>query len=162
MKKLIILVASEGKNADLGDSIKAEAEKEGFSAEIVNIPQLNLPLYSSSEEKNGVPDKAVNLTEAIKNADAIVSVAPEYNGSMPPCLNNAIAWISRSTEDWREAFNGVPVLLATHSGGGGTYVLMAMRQQFSYLGSNVLGRQILTNYGKELNIESLQACLKQL
>lgn len=160
--KLVVLVASKGKNAELGDVVKKTADAKGFSAEIINLVDLNLPLYSSVEEEKGIPEKALELTNKLTEAKAMVVISPEYNGSMAPTINNSIAWISRSTEDWRGAFNGKPAIIATHSGGGGAHVLMAMRQQLSYLGSNVIGRQLLTNYGKELNIESLESCLDQV
>lgn len=162
MKKLTILVSSKGKNVELGEAINKAGKDNGFDTAVINLVDLELPLYSSVAEENGIPEKAKTLTRVITDSNSVVVVAPEYNGSMPPCLNNAIAWISRSGDEWREAFNGKPVLLATHSGGGGAYVLMAMRQQLSYLGANVLGRQLLTNFGKELNPESLESCLKQL
>jgi NAD(P)H-dependent FMN reductase len=160
--KLVVLVASKGKNAELGDVVKKTADAKGFNTEIINLVDLNLPLYSSVEEEKGIPEKALELTNKLTEAKAMVVISPEYNGSMAPTINNSIAWISRSTEDWRGAFNGKPAIIATHSGGGGAHVLMAMRQQLSYLGSNVIGRQLLTNYGKELNIESLESCLEQV
>jgi chromate reductase len=162
MKKITILVSSKGKNVELGETIDKAAKSNGFETEVINLVDLNLPLYSSIEEKKEIPEKAKVLTKTITDSNSLVVVAPEYNGSMPPSLNNAIAWISRSGDEWRAAFNGKTVLLATHSGGGGAYVLMAMRQQLSYLGANVLGRQLLTNFGKELNPDSLESCLSQL
>ena len=162
MKKLTILVASKGKNVELGEKIKNVSSEKGFTPEVINLVDLNLPLYSTEEEKNGIPEKAKELTATLAATDGMVVVAPEYNGSIPPSLNNAIAWISRSTEDWRAAFNAKPTIIATHSGGGGAHVLMAMRQQLSYIGANVIGRQLQTNYSKELNIESLESCLSQI
>jgi hypothetical protein len=53
-------------------------------------------------------------------------------------------------------------LIATHSGGGGSHVLMNMRIQLSLLGVNVMGRQILTHKTKDLNHESMVAVLEQL
>jgi chromate reductase, NAD(P)H dehydrogenase (quinone) len=162
MKKIIILVASIGNNLKLSQQICEVATASNFSCEIINLVELSLPLYSTLEEEKGIPSKANELSNVIKSSDAIISIAPEYNGSLPPCLNNAICWISRASKDWREAFNGKPTLIATHSGGGGSHVLMAMRQQFSYIGANVLGRELLTTNNKTLNLGSLDKCLKQL
>lgn len=162
MKKIIILVASTGNNLKLSQTISEVANTSNFLCEIINLVELSLPLYSTAEEEKGIPSKAKELSKILKLSDAIVAIAPEYNGSLPPCLNNAICWISRTGKDWREAFNGKPTLIATHSGGGGTHVLMAMRQQFSYLGANVLGRELLTTNNKKLNLDSLNKCLKQL
>lgn len=162
MKKLVILISSKGKNAQLAEEIREGAIQLGFEVDMVNLVDLNLPLYSTEEEANGVPSKAIELSKLLISSNSLVVVAPEYNGSIPPCLNNTIAWVSRTGEKWREAFNGRSTLIATHSGGGGAHVLMAMRQQLSYIGANVLGRQLLTNKDKPLNKDSLISCLKQL
>jgi chromate reductase len=162
MKKLAVIVASTGKNLELGEKIKSHAIETGFEAEVINLVELDLPLYSTESEQKGIPPKAVELTKKVSHADSLVVISPEYNGGIAPTLNNAIAWISRGSEDWREAFNGKPAIIATHSGSGGMHALMAMRMQLSYIGMNVLGRQLQTNYSKELSIESLDCCLKQL
>ena len=70
---------------------------------------------------------------------------------MPPVLSNAVAWISRVDKNFKKYFEEKNVLLATHSGGGGTDVLRDMRNQFSKLGSHVLEKEILTTYKKPLN-----------
>jgi chromate reductase, NAD(P)H dehydrogenase (quinone) len=160
MSDVLIFVASRVKNVELGQKLADEIEAQGASYEIVNLVDLALPLYPCENEE--AVEKAITLTEKVKAAKSLLSVAPEYNGSLPPALNNTMAWISTATKDWRETFNGKPVALATHSGGGGAHVLLAMRQQFSYIGANVLGRELLTHYQKELNPESATAVIKEL
>jgi chromate reductase, NAD(P)H dehydrogenase (quinone) len=120
-------------------------------------------LYSTKEEeKNGVPVQAKELASKILNLKAFIIIAPEYNGVMPPVLNNAMAWTSRSTKDWRDAFNEKTVGLATHSGGSGTKGLQAMRMMFQHLGANVIAREILTTYEKPLNEETANNMIIQL
>ncbi|TDJ08100.1 MAG: NADPH-dependent oxidoreductase [Deltaproteobacteria bacterium] len=133
----------------------------GEKAEIMDLVALELPLYSSITEGN-LPGKVKDLTQKLIASKAMVFVAPEYNGLIPPVLNNAIAWVSRTGDNWRLAFNDKSAVIATHSGGGGAHVLIAMRQQLSYLGMNVIGRQILTNFGKPLNTDSMASVLDQL
>lgn len=162
MKKLVLLVCSTGKNSELASTIEKEAKLLEFDVKLINIANLKLPLYTIEEELIKIPSLAHELTQSLIDASSLVIIAPEYNGSMPPCLNNAIAWISRCGDEWRKAFNGKSTLIATHSGGGGEHALMAIRMQLSYIGANVLGRQIVTNSKKALNIKSLQSCLKQL
>jgi NAD(P)H-dependent FMN reductase len=162
MKKLTILVASTGHNLKLANTIDKHAQEMGFESEVVSLVDLKLPLYSSEEQKVGIPESVENLTAKLIDSPSLVIVAPEYNGLIPPSLNNAIAWVSVAGKDWRNAFNGKPTLIATFSGGGGLHALMAMRQQMSYVGANVIGRQLHTNFSKELNLESLTECLKQL
>jgi NAD(P)H-dependent FMN reductase len=79
---------------------------------------------------------------------------------MPPVLNNLIAWLSTSTDDFRQHFNGKPVVLATHSGGGGHNLMTSMRIQFSHLGANVLGRVAIINSKRPLNLETIEALVQ--
>ena len=122
-----------------------------------------MPLYSTvEEEENGIPETVLDLATKILELKAFIIVAPEYNGVMPPVLNNAMAWTSRATKDWRDAFNEKIVGLATHSGGGGAKGLQAMRIQFQHLGANILAREILTTYEKPLNEETAIGMIKSL
>jgi NAD(P)H-dependent FMN reductase len=163
MAKIGILVASANMNRVLGDRLKALAASQKVETEVINLVDLHLPLYSTvKEERNGIPEAARELAEKIIALKAFIVVAPEYNGVMPPVLNNAMAWTSRATDYWRDAFNEKIVGLATHSGGGGEKGIQAMRIMFQHLGANILAREILTNYDKALNDDSAIAMINQL
>lgn len=163
MAKIGILVASSNNNMKLGLKLKELADTCSDEVELINLVDLKLPLYSTNEEQeNGIPEVALDLATKILSLNSFIIVAPEYNGVMPPVLNNAMAWTSRSTKDWRDAFNHKIVLLATHSGGGGEKGIQAMRIMFQHLGANVLSREIITNYQKELNEESALTMIKHL
>ena len=163
MSKIGILVASANNNRNLGDKLASLAKEENVEVEVINLLDLRLPLYSTvEEEENGIPESALDLAHKILDLKSFIIVAPEYNGVMPPVLNNAMAWTSRSTKDWRDAFNEKVVALATHSGGGGAKGLQAMRIMFQHLGANILAREILTTYEKQLNEDSARNIIKQL
>ena len=163
MSKIGILVASANNNRNLGDKLAQIAKEENCEVEVINLLDLRLPLYSTvEEEENGIPEIALDLAHKILDLKAFIIVAPEYNGVMPPVLNNAMAWTSRATKDWRDAFNEKVVALATHSGGGGAKGLQAMRIMFQHLGSNILAREILTTYEKQLNEDTARNIVKQL
>jgi NAD(P)H-dependent FMN reductase len=89
-------------------------------------------------------------------------LSPEYNGSIPPILTNAIAWLSTSSDDFRALFNGKLAALGTYSGGHGQKVLMAIRIQLSHLGCHVLGRELQANSKKPLQDRSIEAVLSEL
>jgi chromate reductase, NAD(P)H dehydrogenase (quinone) len=163
MFKIGILVASSGNNMKLALKLQELAIEQGSKVELIDLVDLNLPLYSTKEEeKNGVPTQVKELASKILDLKAFIIIAPEYNGVMPPVLNNAMAWTSRSTKDWRDAFNEKTVGLATHSGGGGTKGLQAMRMMFQHLGANVIAREILTTYEKPLNEHTANNMIIQL
>lgn len=160
---ILIVTASDGNNLKLANTLLDISKEFEASFEIINLLDLKLPLYTAKEESNGTPEDAKFITTKFMDAQGFVFLAPEYNGSVPPALNNAIAWISRSGNDnWRDALNAKPAVLGTHSGGGGNHVLSAMQEQFGFIGCNIIGRKILTSYAKELNVDSAKDVLSQL
>ena len=162
MKHIVIMTASSGKNLALANDFSELQKELGFTSSLINLEDYDLPLYGSRIQAKGIPDSVLELRESLKSADSMVFLSPEYNGSTAPSLVNAIAWLSVSTRDWREVFNEKPCIIGTHSGGGGAHVLMAMRSQLSFIGMNVIGRQILSNYNKAADLDSIRACLKQI
>ena len=163
MSKIGIIVASSNNNLKLGLKLQELAQTVSCEAELINLVDYNLPLYSQVEEEtNGIPESVLDLATKIMDLKAFIIVAPEYNGVMPPVLNNAMAWTSRATKNWRDAFNDKVVALATHSGGGGQKGLQAMRIMFQHLGANILAREILTTYEKQLNDDSAVKIINSL
>ncbi len=163
MNKIGIIVASSGNNQKLALRLEELVLEQNYETQLINLVDLRLPLYSTKEEEeNGIPEIAVKLAKAILSLKSFIIIAPEYNGVMPPVLNNAMAWTSRSTKDWRDAFNEKIVAIATHSGGGGAKGLQAMRMMFQHLGANIIAREILTTYEKPLNEDAAKNIISQL
>jgi chromate reductase len=73
--------------------------------EFEEIPIGNLPLYNRDLD-DSYPPEATALKEAIRRADAVLFVTPEYNRSIPGALKNAIDWASRP---WgQNSFDHIP------------------------------------------------------
>ena len=165
MARFLMITATSGTNHDLAVMFSNAAQAKGHDAEIIDLAELDLPMFTVARSKN--PEEAPdisNLISALTEADAWVVIAPEYNGSIPPTLNNVLAWMSTSI-DWqsfRTLCTGKPVGLATHSGGGGAHVIMAMRQQFSFIGADVIGRACLSGRNKDANPDTIDAMIDGL
>ncbi len=160
MSKVAIIASSDVMNRSLSVAIKDALKSKGAEVILINLVDEDLPLFTTKyEEQHGVPAQVSALSLQLEQVSGMIFVAPEYNGSYPPAHNNFIAWISRSAKDWRELFNDKIAGVATHSGGGGTHVLSAMREQLAFIGMNVIGRQIHTHYQKQLKDESLDEFL---
>ncbi len=158
-----ILCASTGNNLKLSESINNVLKELGQESEVILLEDYNLPLYSTRMEEKGLPEAAKKLEADLSSATGFVVVAPEYNGTTPAMLNNAVSWISRAgNEDWRAAFNGKFAVAATHSGGGGAKVIASIKQMMEHLGCNTLARPIMTNYQKEFNPKSAKTILSSL
>ena len=159
---VLIVVSSSGNNLKLAETFKSKLLELGSPSTILDLANMNLPLYSTQIEENVSNPLDKNILESLINAEKFIFIAPEYNGSTPPSFSNFLAWASRSSKDWRQIFNGKTAAIATHSGGGGSHVLMHMRMQLSFIGMNVLGREILTSYQKPLNDDSLSDVCQRL
>ena len=163
MARFVMITATSGTNRELAETFASSASAKGHETEIVDLAEMDLPMFTIARSKD--TDQAPDLSELMSTmieADAWVVIAPEYNGSMPPTLNNALAWLSRDWQQFRTLCTGKPVGLATHSGGGGAHVIMAMRQQFSYIGADVIGRACMSGRDKEANPETIDAMIDNL
>ncbi|WP_278260201.1 NAD(P)H-dependent oxidoreductase [Nocardioides convexus] len=54
-----------------------------------------MPFYNEDLDAGSAPEAAAALRERVAGADRVLAVTPEYNGTMPAVLNNAIDWLSR-------------------------------------------------------------------
>ena len=158
MAKFLMITATSGTNLELAERFADVARDKGHHADIVDLAAMDLPMFTvvRSSDPEQSPDVS-ELTEQMIDADAWIVVAPEYNGSFPPTLNNAIAWLSRDWQNFRKMCTGKPVGLATHSGGGGAHVIMAMRSMFAFLGADVMGRSLTSGRNKDANPETIEA-----
>jgi NAD(P)H-dependent FMN reductase len=158
----LICTASSGHNRALARTLEGWVDSRGMQSSFLDLTEIELPLFTPARDQQGPPPALLAVEALFREATAFVFCAPEYNGSTPPTLSNTIAWLSTQGEDFRSLFNGKPAVIATRSGGGGQKVLLAMRQQLSHIGCNVVGRELLTTSKKPLNEASAQAVLEQL
>jgi len=54
-----------------------------------------VPFYNEEIDGAQVPAAARRLRDLVGGSDRVLAVTPEYNGTMPAVLNNAIDWLSR-------------------------------------------------------------------
>ena len=164
MKKIIIISATLENNYKLAENIKDILSEMNVEVSLLSLEDYMLPLYTDkvfSEEKDYYKNKVVHLTEEMKTADGLIICGPEYNGSIAPIISNTIAWVSTSTEYWRDSFFNKIALIGTHSGGGGDKFFRAMKTQLEHLGSVVMPRSINVNNSSPLKKDSAKKILKQ-
>ena len=102
-------------------------------------PFDTLPMYNSDvQEASGFPSAAEDLAAAIRAADGVVIVSPEYNWTIPGALKNAIDWVSRMKE---QPFKEKPVAIQSCSMGplGGSRMQYHMRMSMTYLAAFTFG-----------------------
>jgi chromate reductase len=99
-----------------------------------------LPVYNFDEHQaDGIHPIATAWADAIRAADAVVIVSPEYNWSIPGGLKNAIDWASRLKE---VPFAGKPVALQSVAGGllGGSRMQYHLRQSLTSIDALMFGK----------------------
>jgi NAD(P)H-dependent FMN reductase len=162
MTDLIVIAASNGENLTLADRFAAAARQRGRTAEVLDLTALELPLFTPRALAAGMPQGLAGLQQRLAASPRWVICAPEYNGSIPPVLTSAIAWLSVQGDDFRALFNERPVVIATHSGGGGHTVMTALRLQLAHLGAQVVGRQLVSNGANPAKDSSISDLVERL
>ncbi|MEV8592591.1 NADPH-dependent FMN reductase [Streptomyces sp. NPDC052012] len=98
-----------------------------------------IPFYNEDIDVEGtVPAAAVKLREAAASADALLLFTPEYNGTIPAVLKNAIDWLSRPFG--AGALTGKPVAVIGTAFGqyGGVWAQDETRKAVGIAGGKVI------------------------
>jgi NAD(P)H-dependent FMN reductase len=75
--------------------ILARHAPEGVTVDIID-GLGDVPFYNEDiDNPSAIPASAARLRERVVAAGRVLAVTPEYNGTMPAVLNNAIDWLSR-------------------------------------------------------------------
>ena len=98
-------LSRESVNRRLAEALQKLAPAE---LEFFEIRYGDLPLYNRDLDAD-YPQVARDFKDAIRSADAVLFVTPEYNRSIPGPLKNAIDWGSRPYGDnaWEDKPTGV-------------------------------------------------------
>ena len=163
MKNILIISATLKNNYKLAKQLKTLIDKEA-NVTVISLENYDFPIYTDNTFDKHIKSYQRTIEELTKyfiDNQGIIICAPEYNGSTPPIVNNAIAWISTTTKYWRDAFNNKIALIATSSGGAGTKYITIMKLQMEHLGCVVMPRSISANESNPLNIESTKKILKK-
>jgi NAD(P)H-dependent FMN reductase len=120
---------------------------------VIDLNDYEMPIYSiDREEKEGIPELALQFKELIKNSDGIIISFAEHNGVYTTAFKNIFDWISRIE---KVVWCDKPMLLmATSPGGrGGKSVLEVAHQRFSRENSNEIPTFTLPSFNQNFNHE---------
>lgn len=134
--------------------------------DLIDLNEYPMPIYSTDEEKNGIPPNALKLNDLFNKYDGFIISLAEHNGSYAAAFKNIFDWVSRIE---KKIFREKPLLLmATSPGGrGGMTVLETAKTTFPHMGAKELSTFSLPNFHDnfkegELSNEDLAIQLKVL
>ena len=136
--------AYSGRTADVAQK---ELALQGAEVTRISLADYPLPIMDQDlEAEKGVPENAYKLARLFVAHDGILIATPEYNGSMPPLLKNAIDWISRVRTDKGKPLRPLPgriVAICSSSNGhfAGIRSASHLRQVLSHIQMEVIAPQ---------------------
>lgn len=161
--RIAVLVGSlraDSVNRQLAQRISEHAPA-GVALDFVdNLAEL--PFYNEEIDGEQVPAPALLLRERVADADGVFVVTPEYNGTMPAALNNAIDWLSRPFG--AGAISGKPLAVAgvTPTPYGGTWAHQDVQRSARIAGAAVIDDAIVSQTSIDFDVLSDPQLLERL
>ena len=117
--------------------LAAEVAPDGVA--VTAYPDLgDLPFYNEDIDTEDAPASVAALRAAAGNADAALVVTPEYNGTIPGVLKNAIDWLSRPFGNSALKDKPLAVIGAAAGRYGGVWAHDETRKSFGIAGARVV------------------------
>ena len=111
-------------NRKLANAAATIAQQQGAQATVLVLSDFDIPLYNADLEAKGTPADVIRLKQAMHDHAAWIICCPEYNGSYPALLKNALDWASspvKGDAKWSDGilpFRNKVVGMASASPGG--------------------------------------------
>ena len=151
------------------------ASEAGAEVTFVDLRDYPMPLYNEDDHKqNGFDQNALKFQKLLGESDGFLICSPEYNGSLPGALKNAIDWASRQSDAYKmvEVFKGKCAAIMTESPGafGGLRCLGHLRGVLTIMFVNVVPTEIAVSKvnamfdgdGEEMIDEKMRKILEEL
>ena len=102
----------------------------------------DVPLYDQDLDTTEPLEPVRRLREAWGGADALLFATPEYNGSIPGVLKNAIDWASRPVRESALTNQSVSVIGASNGQFGAMWAQADLRKVLGVTGARVVGDEL--------------------
>ena len=121
-------------NAKLTQALSARVEAAGALVRHLDLGSYDLPIFHGDLE---TPDGVGRLKSDMLSCGGLIIVTPEYNGSLPPLLKNAIDWVSTTgTEQFTQPVYGIAS--CTPGAMSGIMVLRELNYILNRIGAEVV------------------------
>ena len=111
-------------NRKLAKAAAEIATGQGAQATLLELADYDIQLYNADLEARGTPPDVIRFKQALHSHAAWIICCPEYNGSYPALLKNALDWASSPVKGdpvWGDGvlpFRGKVVGMCSASPGG--------------------------------------------
>lgn len=109
------------------------AAPPGMTIEAFDL--IEVPLYNGDVEAKGDPPGVAAFKAAIRAADGVLMVSPEYNHGVPGVMKNAVDWASRPPRAAPLAGKPVGIIGASPGMTGSARGQSQLRQAFEFTNS---------------------------
>ncbi|MGW2935650.1 NADPH-dependent FMN reductase [Streptomyces sp. NPDC001156] len=137
----VLAISGSLRRDSLNTRLLGEAARLATGARVEPYDGLaRIPPFNEDEE-HPEPPPVGDLRRRVRGADAVLIATPEYNGSLPGVLKNALDWLSRPTGE-RPVLTLKPVAIvgASPSPFGTLRAQLALRQVLHKMNAYVLGQ----------------------
>ena len=120
-------------------------EAEGAEFEIYDGLR-DVPPYDEDCDTEHAPEAVSRMREAVRDADALFFVTPEYNSSIPGALKNALDWISRPFATNALRYKPVAVIGASTGMFGAVWAQAELRKVLGAMGARVVEGEVAVGH----------------
>ncbi len=139
LRLLVFSVAmrKDSLNTRLANLAAGLIEGHGGIVDFAEMKEFDVPSFNQDMEVNSTPPKgAEEFRKRLLANDAFIIASPEYNGSMPGLIKNAIDWVSRFRPQPFNERHGL-LMSASPSMAGGNRGLWSLRIPLEHLGARI-------------------------
>jgi chromate reductase len=123
-------------------------EAEGAEFEIYHGLR-DIPPYDEDYDTEDAPEAVSRIREAVRKADAVFFVTPEYNSSIPGALKNALDWLSRPVATNSLRYKPVAVIGASTGMFGAVWAQAELRKVLGAIGARVTEGEVAVGQAGE-------------
>lgn len=156
MSKILVLVGSlraDSFNRKLAEAVRADAPA-GVTVEIAQ-GLGELPFYNEDIDGDAAPSHVTAFRQKVADADRLLIVTPEYNGSTPAVIANAIDWASRPYGEGSIKDKALAVVGTSGGQYGGAWAHENTRKSAGVAGANVIA-DLKLSHGYEWGADPVQ------
>jgi chromate reductase, NAD(P)H dehydrogenase (quinone) len=108
-----------------------------------------IPPYDEDCDTTEAPEPVSRIREAVRNADAVFFVTPEYNSSIPGAPKNGLDWLSRPFDTNPLRYKPVAVIGASAGVFGAVWAQAELRKVLASIGARITEGEVAVGHASE-------------